>query len=157
MSPKGRFLHIGAFLLLCGAPAPAWSQGDPASFCLDGQLIVVDGVQECQKIDNFAQIVADMQSLDLEYDPLRAGAEGDADALRELPDVSPETIAAYNDKMRELLARHTALHLPTNISDADQLNYDLLGFVLRQRTAMAAYDIERIPFTNDSGFFNELS
>ena len=38
-----------------------------------------------------------------------------------------------------------------------RLNYDLLGFVLRQRQRMSPFDEGRIPFTNDSGFFNEMS
>ncbi len=135
----------------------ALAQTDASGFCPSGQIIIVDGVQECQEIDTLNKIITDMERLDLNTDPLQAGNEGDADALRELPDVSPEATAEYNNKMRELQARHAALILPDNTSRDTRLNYDLLGFVIQQRTALAEYDALRIPFTNDSGFFNELS
>ena len=147
---------FGAILLLGTAFSQSSAQSDPAGFCPNGQLIVVDGVQECQVIDTLARIISDMEQIDLDNDPLLAGNEGDQDALRELPDVSPESIAAYHEKLRELQARHEALR---NIgrSASEQLNYDLLGFVLSQRTNLASFDMARVPFTNDSGFFNELS
>ena len=147
---------FSAILLLGTAFSQSLAQSDPAGFCPNGQLIVVDGVQECQVIDTLARIISDMEQIDLDNDPLLAGNEGDQDALRELPDVSPESIAAYHEKLRELQARHEALR---NIgrSASEQLNYDLLGFVLSQRTNLASFDMARVPFTNDSGFFNELS
>jgi len=135
----------------------ATAQTDTAGFCPTGQIIIVDGIQECQEIDTVEKIIADMERIDLASDPLQAGSEGDNDALRELPDVSPEAIAAYDNAMRGLQARHAALVLPDGTPRNLRLNYDLLGFVLSQRTAMSEYDTARIPFTNDSGFFNELS
>ncbi|MGB6229693.1 MAG: DUF885 domain-containing protein, partial [Litorimonas sp.] len=38
-----------------------------------------------------------------------------------------------------------------------RLNYDILGFVLDQRQRLAPFDASRLPFVNDSGFFNIMS
>jgi len=46
---------------------------------------------------------------------------------------------------------------PLTRTRAEQLNFDLLGFVIDQRLLLADFDEARIPFTNDSGFFNELA
>lgn len=146
---------IPSFFLL--SAQSAGSQTDTAGFCPTGQLIIVDGVQECQEIDTLDKIITDMERLDVASNPLQAGNEGDVDALRELPDVSPEAIADFNNKMREIQSRHAALILPRNADRNIRLNYELLGFVIAQRTRLAEFDTARIPFTNDSGFFNELS
>ena len=156
MTFKNYITSLGAILVLSLVFSQSSAQSDPAQFCPNGQLIVIDGVQECLDIDNLNKIIADMERIDLDNDPLLAGNEGDRDALRELPDVSPEALSAYNDKIIELQARHSALK-NTRRNQNEQLNYDLLGFVLSQRTNLTLYDMSRIPFTNDSGFFNELS
>ena len=148
--------YLGTALLLSTAFSQSWAQSDPAGFCLDGQLILVDGIQECQEIDSLQKIISDMERIDLDHDPLTAGNEGDRDALRELPDVGPKSTASYNDKIRELKARHAAIE-NTRRGAKEQLNYELLGFVLSQKINLAPYDLSRTPFTNDSGFFNELS
>ena len=167
MTKKCLFSYFRALTLLSAAltSVPSFAQISPpinaetrpTEFCADGEIIIVDGLQECQKIDTLFKIITDMEQLELDFDPLRAGNEGDKDALRELPDVSFEAIAAHNEKMRVLLQRHADLTLPRGHSETDQLNYDLLGFVLEQRTALAPFDMARIPFTNDSGFFSDLS
>jgi len=165
MTMNCQFRNIWGLTLL-GAlltTAPSYAQiqaqtpAESTTFCSDGEIIIVDGIEDCQKIDTLFKIITDMEQIELDYDPLRAGNEGDKDALRELPDVSFEALAAHNQNMRELQIRHTALKLPRGHSSADRLNYDLLGFVLEQRTALAPFDTARIPFTNDSGFFSELS
>ena len=147
---------LSAVLLLSTSATNSWAQSDPSGFCPNGQLSVEDGVQICHELDTLSKIIADMERIDRNNNPLLAGSEGDRDALRELPDISPESVAIFNDKIIELQARHAAL---TNIQrdTQNQLNYDLLGFVLSQRTNLIPYDMSRIPFTNDSGFFNELS
>lgn len=157
MTHKRPFAHLISLLLLGSAHTISWAQTDPSGFCPTGRVIILDGIQQCQEFDTFLKIVTDMENIDLEFDPLAAGSDGDQDALRELPNVTPESIAAYNDQMRELKSRHENLPRPEGSSQTDKLNHDLLGFVLEQRTALASYDMARIPFTNDSGFYNQLS
>lgn len=144
-----------AALLLPAAHANA--QIDPAALCPGSEIIIVDGEQTCRAPDTLATIIADMEMLDTASNPLKAGHEGDEDALRELPDVSPEAVSAYNGRLNALKTRHANLTLPAGHTATDKLNYDLLGYVLEQRTDFQGYDTARIPFTNDSGFFNELS
>jgi len=89
-------------------------------------------------------------------DPVRAGEEGNADALRQLPNVTKERIDLSAAKVAEFLARHAAL--PTAaLTEQQRLTYDLLGFTLKQQQRLSPFDEARIPFTNDSGFFNSLS
>ena len=156
-----RLSHLLLASAFLGAQAIAaqtsFTPTNPAIACPGSEIIIVDGQQSCREPDSLLKIIADMEQVDVSADPLRAGNEGDSEALRELPDVSPESIASYIGRLRALQTRHAALTLPIDHSDEDKLNYDLLGYVLDHRTALADYDTARIPFTNDTGFFNELS
>ncbi len=109
-----------------------------------------------QSGETLDKLTADMEKLAREFDPVQAGQEGDREALRHLPDVSPaaenKRLAAY----RGLLTRYKTLD-PDRFHGEARLNYQLLGFVLRQNLMLADFDTARIPFTNDSGFFNEMS
>ena len=132
------------------APTPA-----PMPFCPEGAVIIVDGMRECQIADSLKKLISDFETADT-TDPISAGSEGDREALRKLPDVTPENIATGINKLKTFKARHTALS-PLTRTRAEQLNFDLLGFVIDQRLLLADFDEARIPFTNDSGFFNELA
>ncbi len=132
------------------------AQADPSGFCGEGQIIIVDGVQECQEVDTLGKLIADIENYDLKTSPYIAGQEGDREALRHLPDVSLDADKEHQNKTAEFLDRHRALSGQIR-SDTAQMNYELLGFMLRQRNRLAPFDQGRIPFTNDSGFFNELS
>jgi len=94
--------------------------------------------------------------MEISGNPISAGQEGDREALRKLPDVSPEGNAEYQRVMTEFIKRHAALSARP-MSGEKRLNYDLLGFVLKQRQRLFPFDEARIPFTNDSGFFNQMS
>jgi len=128
----------------------------PSGFCPNGSIIIVDGRQECQIRDNLDRLIADIERAELAGNPILAGNEGDRIALRKLPDVSYESNLRYQQQTQGFLTRHRSLD-NNAMSENDRLNYDLLGFVLEQRTLTAPYDQGRIPFTNDSGFFNSLS
>ena len=164
MLKKRRHRYLRPFLLASAVllPRPVSAQLAPveletALVCPGSEVIILDGVQQCREPDSLASIIRDMEQLDAASDPLRAGNQGDPDALRELPDVRPEAISAYAGRVQALKARHAAITLPASSSEQEQLNYQLLGFVLKQRSALSEFDVARIPFTNDSGFFNQLS
>ena len=125
-------------------------------FCQGGTIILVDDVRECQIQDSLAKLIADFESIEISGNPISAGQDGDRDALRQLPEVTPVAIENSQKITTEFLRRHAALAAQTMSSEA-RLNYDLLGFVLKQRQRMSPFDEGRIPFTNDSGFFNEMS
>lgn len=155
-----RYLLLSATLLL-SAPFAAAQQAPvtttmPMPFCPEGAVIIVDGERECRISDTLDKLIADFEQAMTMGNPISAGSEGDRDALRRMPDVSPEQIEIGFDKFRRFKGRHSALaDLPMDAKQ--QMNFDLLGFVIDQRLLLADFDEARIPFTNDSGFFNEMS
>ena len=132
------------------------AMADAAGFCPEGAIVIVDGVQECREIDTLDKLIADIEAADMAANPYSAGSDGDRAALRRLPDVSPEADETFAQQMQGFSARHMSLSSVTRDAEA-QLNYDLLGFLLKQRIRRSPFDEARLPFTNDSGFFNELS
>jgi len=125
-------------------------------FCPNGTVIIVDDVRQCRIDDTLDALIADFEQTEIMGDPISAGQEGDRDALRRLPDVSPEGAINYQAITTEFIRRHAAL-ATRPMSGEKRLNYDLLGFVLKQRQRLMPFDQGRIPFTNDSGFFNQMS
>lgn len=128
----------------------------PAEFCKAGTVIIVDGLRECRIDDSLETLIADFEQMEISGNPISAGQEGDREALRKLPDVSPEAAENYKRITTDFIKRHAALSARP-MSQEKRLNYQLLGFVLEQRQRMIPFDQARIPFTNDSGFFNEMS
>ena len=150
-----------AFLLGASASAAAQTDIGPAQIntnitCPGGTVIELDGQIICEKQDSLELLISDFEAAELRGDIYRLGQEGDREALKQLPNISPEAIDIQNAITTNFLARHAALSaLPLN--EEDRLNYDLLGFILTQRQRLAPFDTARVPFRNDSGFFNELS
>lgn len=128
----------------------------PAQFCKGGTVIIVDGLRECRIDDSLDALIADFEQMEITGNPINAGQEGDRAALRKLPDVSPEGAEEFKRVTLEFIRRHAALSARP-MSGEKRLNYELLGFVLKQRQRLSPFDEARIPFTNDSGFFNEMS
>lgn len=81
----------------------------PMPFCPEGAIIIVDGLQECQIADSLDKLIKDMEEAQVKGNPISAGNEGDREALRKLPDVSPENFAASTAKIRTFKARHLSL------------------------------------------------
>ena len=127
-----------------------------AEFCTGGTIIIVDGIRECRIEDSLETLIADFEQMEVAGNPISAGQEGDREALRKLPNVSPEGMTEYQRITTEFIKRHAALSARP-MSGEKRLNYDLLGFVLKQRQRLFPFDQARIPFTNDSGFFNQMS
>jgi len=128
----------------------------PQNFCPDGQIVIVDNTPQCRLADTLETLIKDFEAYTVSSDPIRAGEEGDVNALRKLPDVTKDTVDLAAAQTTEFLARHAALST-TAMTEAQRLNYDLLGFTLKQQHRLNPFDTARIPFTNDSGFFNSLS
>ncbi len=106
--------------------------------------------------DDLENIIADMQKFDLLSNPIQAGNDGDREALRHLPDVSFVALEKTTARTRGLFERY--LKFDTDgLSEQQILNHQLFGFVLRQKLLLADFDTARLPFTNDSGFFNMMS
>ena len=147
-------LYLGG--LLSSASTSAFAQIDFATTCPGGTIIELDGQITCEKEDSLELLISDFEASELQHDVFRRGQEGDIEALKQLPNISPESVEKYNSVTTAFLARHAALStIP--MQPNERLNYDLLGFVLTQRQRLAPFDVARVPFTNDSGFFNQLS
>lgn len=108
------------------------------------------------EFDSMEKIIADMQHGDLKRDPVQAGSDGDRKALRHLPNASAARNLVDVTETRKLMARYKALD-SANLHGENLLNHRLLGYILGQRLMLVDYDTSRIPFTNDSGFFNMMS
>ena len=125
-------------------------------FCPNGTVIIVDDIRQCRIDDTLDTLIADFEQAEISGDPISAGQEGDRQALRKLPNVSPEGAKSFEAITTSFIRRHAALS-SRPMSGEKRLNYDLLGFVLQQRQRLMPFDQARIPFTNDSGFFNQMS
>ncbi len=122
---------------LCLLSAPAIAQDDASAELLDS-------------------LIADMREASLASDPISAGFEGDTEARRRLPDVSPD--AGRKISQADATFRSRLESIPTvTLSDDDKLNHALVGWTLSQKELIGPIDNSRIPFTNDSGFYNSIS
>ncbi|PHR61772.1 MAG: DUF885 domain-containing protein [Robiginitomaculum sp.] len=100
-------------------------------------------------------LIEQVRALDLANDPVSAGQEGDAAALSKLPDISAGSTAAEATQAKVFADR--LQNLPRGeLTAANQINADLLDFVLQSRVAGSEFDQAAMPFTNDSGFHTYL-
>ena len=123
-----------------------------AQTCL-GDITVVDGREVCQPIparDTFDRVLRDYETWRLSEDPVRAGQDGDLDAARVWPDVSPEADARREAQLQAFRTRLDRVEVP----EAESLNAELLRYVVLRDLRRAPFDEARIPFLNDSGFFS---
>ena len=128
--------------------------------CPDNQVRVEDEALQCVIDDTLDLLIADFEANALINNPFTAGDKGDRQALRQLPDVSPTAQANEQARLDALDRRHTALRRTAEfarLNPNDRLTYQMMGFMLDQRRRLQPFDESRIPFTNDSGFFNEMS
>jgi uncharacterized protein (DUF885 family) len=121
-----------------------------ASACL--ALLLVTLPAGAQSADSsLQQIIADYETFSRQVDPLSAGAEGDREALRRLPDVSPAADQANRKQLvgfGERLAKIDAQQL----SGEAALNHALLTSIVKESIEELGFDFSRIPFQNDEGF-----
>ena len=97
-------------------------------------------------------LIEDFEQFELDNNPIRAGREGDLDALARWPDVSVDAVRLQHGAHRDFYDRLRAID-STDLSGADRINYIVLDYVLGSRVELGAFERERMPFTNDSGFF----
>lgn len=102
--------------------------------------------------EDFADLIADFEAHELANDPIQAGRDGDLAAAARWPDVSPETALANEAAEAGFLERLEAIDASA-LPASDQVNHAVLDYLLRFRVELAPFDMERLSFTNDSGFF----
>jgi uncharacterized protein (DUF885 family) len=161
-----RFLRLSATTALCTlAPLAASGQVAVDSMaqyftCPDNQVSLVGGETQCALSDSLDRLIIDFEANALINNPISAGEKGDRAALRRLPDISEAAQMSSRQRIEALDRRHTALRRSpefSGLNEAQRLNYEMMGFLLDQRKRLLPFDESRIPFVNDSGFFNEMS
>jgi uncharacterized protein (DUF885 family) len=122
------------FLAACALPAAAAAQGRTAA-------------------EETAAIIADHEAFARHEDPVTAGFEGDRAALARLPEVSPAAVqrrrAALEDFRRRLAAVRAA-----DLSAQQRIDHEFLSRVVADQIEGYGYDLARLAFENDSGFFS---
>jgi uncharacterized protein (DUF885 family) len=97
------------------------------------------------------KIISDHEQLERQWDPVTAGFEGDKQALRRLPDATPQASQAHR-KALEAISKRLAEIDAKQLSPEAALNHDFLSRVVNEAIEGAGFDFDRIPFQNDSGF-----
>ncbi len=135
---RSRSLPLGlavliALIPLAGLAAPAGPSADMAA-------------------TDVRALVSDYEAFSRSEDPVRAGARGDAAALRLWPDDSPTAVAARKVRLAAFQTRLAAL-AATPLSEADALNRDILKRRVDMELEGETFDTERLPFVSGEGFF----
>jgi len=98
------------------------------------------------------QILKDYDAFETANDPIGAGQRGDLAAAALWPDDTPAAEARRHSANLAFQARLNALS-SASLAGEDALNRELLAYRLKLDIEGFAFDEDRIPFTNDEGFF----
>jgi uncharacterized protein (DUF885 family) len=99
-----------------------------------------------------AAVISDYEQWSRTTDPVTAGFEGDQDALRRLPDVSPEAQMRSRESLEHFQRRLARINVAA-LSEEEALNHAFLTRVVADALGAIAFDEARVPFNNDFGFF----
>ncbi|MCG8441844.1 MAG: DUF885 family protein [Caulobacterales bacterium] len=105
--------------------------------------------------DVLAELAADYQAWRLAENPIAAARQGDGDAARRLPVVTPEAVAARAEAVADFRARAEAISADA-LTDGERVTLGLLLHALASVEIEAAFDEARVPIRNDSGFHTLL-
>ncbi|MEE2527317.1 DUF885 family protein [Hyphobacterium sp. HN65] len=98
--------------------------------------------------EDFETLIADFEAFENREDP-----EENPEFARRWGDLSPEALAEAREAEAGFLER--LQDIDESALPEDQIvNYATLDYVLRFRVELAQYDMQRAPFSNDSGFFS---
>ncbi len=117
-------------------------------------VFVLLGCAEPQVSAVFTELIAEFEAHELAHDPERRARDGDLDAARLWPDISPSATASKEEAEATFLGRLRAIDRST-LPAGEQVSYDVLEYLLNFRVELAPFQTQRAPFTNDSGFFSE--
>ncbi len=100
----------------------------------------------------FDALVAAYEIWQAEQEPVVAGRRGDLQAAARWPDASAAAVRARREADRAFLARLERIPVD-RLTGNNRISHAVLDYLLRSNVALAAFDPERVPFVNDSGFF----
>jgi len=98
--------------------------------------------------EDFETLIEEFQAHESRDDP-----DENPDAAGRWGDLSPERYAEGRAADAAFLERLAALE-EDNLPDDQIVNFATLDYILRFRVELAQYDMQRAPFSNDSGFFS---
>jgi uncharacterized protein (DUF885 family) len=110
------------------------------------------GIARDHDRSELAAVISDYEQWSRVADPVTAGFEGDQDALRRLPDVSPEAQMRSRESLEHFQRRLTRINVAA-LSEDEALNHAFLARVVADALDAIAFDEARVPFNNDFGFF----
>lgn len=116
-------------------------------------LAMMSGAAMAGPADDLRTVLTDYDKLLILADPIGAGQRGDLEAASRWPDDRPAAVATRTATQEKLLARLRAIPA-TQLKGDDALNHALLLRRLELDLEGKRFDEDRIPFNNDSGFFN---
>jgi len=99
-----------------------------------------------------ASVISQYEQWSRWADPITAGFEGDADALRRLPEVSAEAQARSRAELEGFQRRLENIDA-ASLSDDEALNHAFLTRSVADALGALEFDEARAPFINDFGFF----
>ncbi len=138
-------LALGLTLGLAACePAPAPDEAEDAATAGEIAVAALD------------VLIADEWANRLVENPAFASSMGVTDYNSKLPSAAAEDHARRLLQDEAFLSRLEGI-ARTSLGEEDRLNYDLLGFVLRDRVARASWRPWRVPFSSDSGFHTWLT
>jgi uncharacterized protein (DUF885 family) len=106
-------------------------------------------------VDAWRAIVADWEVFERAEMPVTAGLEGDRDALRRLPELTPAAESRRLAALREFGARIAGIDRD-RLAPEDAFNHRFLGSVVAERIEAAAFDGNRLAFDAEGGPGNLL-
>ena len=102
---------------------------------------------------NFEALVADFEAHELANDPIRAGRDGDLEAAARWPDLSAANIQARRAVEADFMQRLAEIRADS-LPESAQVSHAVLYYLLDSRLSLDPFKPQRLPFTNDSGFFS---
>ena len=120
-----------AIAFVAGASAQAQSRGDA----------------------RLSALIAEYERYDRDADPITAGAEGDREALRHLPNASLSTQQAQRRTLADLRSRIERID-PRQLSADAAINRAFLLRIIGEGIESIDFDEARTIFTNDNGFYS---
>ncbi len=114
-------------------------------------LTALSGPAWAGPAEDLDALITDVEAFERSEDPIEAGRLGDREALRRLPDVTPEADAQRLEQVSAFLARARAIDA-SDLSRTEQLNLAVLEAMLADRAALDSFDTSRIGFSSIFGF-----
>jgi uncharacterized protein (DUF885 family) len=116
-------------------------------------LLLLTGSVQAAPVDDLRVVLADYDRYLEAHDPIGASQRGDMEAAKRWPDNSPKAVAERAKALASFRDRLAAIP-GAGLTGQDALNYALLSRRVVLDLEGVAFDEERMPFNNDSGFFS---